>query len=97
MEIHVSDKVLIISVIIYGIVTFFMGFTIGYKERATYHNVTKIDTLYNKVTLDSIAYNIRRIDSTIVKYRYKYEEEIIHADSLCDSASVELFKRLVSE
>lgn len=54
----------------------------------------QIDTVYNKVRLDSIEYNIIKIDSTIVKLKTKYEDAVKKSYNLGDSATVELFKEL---
>lgn len=56
----------------------------------------QIDTVYNKVRLDSIEYNIIKIDSTIVKLKIKYEDAVEKSYNLGDSAAVELFKSLSS-
>lgn len=56
----------------------------------------QIDTVYNKVRLDSIEYNIIKIDSTIVKLKIKYEDAVEKSYDLGDSAAVELFKSLSS-
>lgn len=54
----------------------------------------QIDTVYNKVRLDSIEYNIVKLDSTIVKLKVKYDVVIEKSYTLNDSTSVELFKQL---
>lgn len=54
----------------------------------------QIDTVYNKVRLDSIEYNIVKLDSTIVKLKVKYDVIIEKTYTLNDSSSVELFKQL---
>lgn len=55
------------------------------------------DTIYNKVTLDSIEYNIIKRDSIIYNITNKYEDEIKQANNISDSCAVELFKELVQE
>lgn len=55
------------------------------------------DTTYNYITIDSIRYNIQVKDSIIYRIRYEYETKFIEAQSLDDSASVELFKALCSD
>lgn len=57
----------------------------------------KCDTVINKFRIDSIEYVIRSKDSIINKIKYNEEEYIKKAHSLSDTASVELFKRLVSD
>lgn len=57
--------------------------------------IIQIDTVYNKVRLDSIEYNIIKLDSTVVKLKVKYDEVIEKSYNLGDSAAVELFFKLV--
>lgn len=57
--------------------------------------IIQTDTVYNKVRLDSIEYNIIKLDSTVVKLKVKYDEVIEKSYNLGDSAAVELFFRLV--
>lgn len=57
--------------------------------------VIQYDTVYNKVRLDSIEYNIIKLDSTVVKLKVKYNEAIEKSYNLGDSSVVELFFRLV--
>lgn len=55
------------------------------------------DTIFNKIQIDSIQYNINRIDSEIININ-KYENEIYNkVMSANDSATWELFKKLVNE
>lgn len=55
------------------------------------------DTVFNKIQIDSIQYNINRIDSEIININ-KYENEIYNkVMSANDSATWELFKKLVNE
>lgn len=55
------------------------------------------DTVFNKIQIDSIQYNINRIDSEIINIS-KYEKEIYNkVMSADDSATWELFKKLVNE
>lgn len=62
------------------------------EAKRDYH--IQIDTVYNKVRLDSIEYNIVKLDSTIVKLKVKYDVIIEKSYTLDDSSSVELFKQL---
>ena len=60
-------------------------------------SIKKCDTVINKVRIDSIEYVIRSKDSVINRIRYEEKKSIQEAVKLSDTASVELFKRLVSE
>ena len=57
----------------------------------------KCDTVINRVRIDSIEYYIRSKDSIINNIKIETKNEIENANALSDTASVELFKRLVSE
>lgn len=59
--------------------------------------INKCDTVINKFRIDSIEYVIRSKDSVINKIKYDEKKYIEKANELSDTASVELFKRLVSE
>lgn len=53
------------------------------------------DTVVNKLRIDSVEYNIKRIDSTIINYN-TYEKEVIKDIlSLDDSATVAKFYELL--
>ncbi len=58
---------------------------------------TNIDSVINKVRIDSIELVIKEKDSTIVHIKNTIRDEIDKANALSDSSSVELFERLVSE
>ena len=85
-------NILFIALLI--IIPFFIG---RRSVKVENKNVSKIDTTYNNIILDSIKYNIIYKDSIIIKLRYKYETKIIEVNNLSDSASVELFKKLCTE
>ena len=59
--------------------------------------INKCDTVINRVRIDSIEYYIRSKDSIINNIKIETNNEIENANALSDTASVELFKRLVSE
>lgn len=59
--------------------------------------INKCDTVINKVRIDSIEYVIKSKDSIINKIKQNEKKYIEKIDELGDTASVELFKRLVSE
>ena len=59
--------------------------------------INKCDTIVNRIRIDSIEYVIKSKDSIINKIKYDEKRYIEKANELSDTASVELFKRLVSE
>lgn len=58
--------------------------------------LTNVDSVINRVRIDSIELVITQKDSTIVNIKNTIEDEVKEANSLNDSASLELFERLVS-
>lgn len=84
----VSILNLIILVLIYSNVLLDVG---------NFVSVNTCDTVISKVRIDSIEYVIRSKDSIINKIIYDEKKYIEKANELSDTASVELFKRLVSE
>lgn len=58
--------------------------------------LTNVDSVINRVLIDSIELVITQKDSTIVNIKNTIEDEVKEANSLNDSASLELFERLVS-
>ena len=58
--------------------------------------LTNVDSIINRVRIDSIELVINQKDSTIVNIKNTIEHEVKKANSLNDSASLELFERLVS-
>ena len=59
--------------------------------------INKCDTVINKIRIDSIEYIIKSKDSIINKIKYDETKYIEKVNELSDTASVELFKRLVSD
>lgn len=59
--------------------------------------LTNVDSVINRVRIDSIELVITQKDSTIVNIKNTIKDEINEANALSDSSSVELFERLVSE
>lgn len=88
------NKICIFIVIL--LVTFIAGYVVGNKQNQIIDNkdVVLPDTIYNKVTLDSIEYNIIKKDSTIYKLKEKVKDEIEKALNADDSIAVEQFKSL---
>lgn len=58
--------------------------------------LTDVDSVINKVRIDSIELVITQKDSTIVHIKNTIKDEVKEANSLNGSASLELFERLVS-
>nr|DAU54575.1 MAG TPA: hypothetical protein [Crassvirales sp.] len=88
------NKICIFIVIL--LVTFIAGYVVGDKQNQIIDNkdVVLPDTTYNKVTLDSIEYNIIKKDSTIYKLKEEVKDEIEKALNADDSIAVEQFKSL---
>ena len=82
-------------IVVLALVSFILGYIKGASDIEKELDV--IDTTYNIITLDSIKYNIKEKDSIITKLKIKYEEEIKDANNLNDTATVELFKKLVTD
>lgn len=59
--------------------------------------LTDVDSVINRVRIDSIELVITQKDSTIVHIKNTIKDEINKANALSDNSSVELFERLVSE
>lgn len=59
--------------------------------------LTGVDSVINRVRIDSIELVITQKDSTIVHIKNTIKDEINESNALSDSSSVELFERLVSE
>ena len=57
----------------------------------------KPDTVYNKIVIDSLEYNIIKKDSIIYNIKENVKEEINFAINADDSTTVMLFQKLVSE
>lgn len=93
-------KTAFILFIAFIIITSIIGvilFKIAIHKNPDNNNVIVTDTIYNKVTLDSIEYNIIKRDSIIYNITNKYEDEIKQANNINDSCAIELFKELVQE
>lgn len=88
------NKICIFIVIL--LVTFIAGYVVGDKQNQIIDNkdVVLPDTTYNKVTLDSIKYNIIKKDSTVYKLKEEVKDEIEKALNADDSIAVEQFKSL---
>jgi hypothetical protein len=58
--------------------------------------LTNVDSVINRIRIDSIELVITQKDSTIVNIKNTIKDEVKEANSLNDSSSLELFERLVS-
>ena len=90
-------KILIIQVII-ALITVYEVRLIN-KISSSISELTRlinVDSVINRVRIDSIELVITQKDSTIVNIKNTIEDEVKEANSLNDSASLELFERLVS-
>ena len=88
------NKIWIFLVILF--VAFAIKYIINYKQNQTIDNkdIVLSDTTYNKVTFDSIEYNIIKKDSTIYKFKKEAKYEIKKALNANDSTAIEQFKSL---
>lgn len=90
-----NKLLLFIIVLLISYIVIDKGF-IGINKTSPVEGIDTIKT-YNTIIIDSIVYDIQHRDSIIYNIRYKYEEEIIKANSISDSAALELFKSLCSD
>lgn len=83
-------------IIVFGIICFSVGYYIGNNnnEKTNYDNVIVPDTTYNKVTLDSIEYNIHKKESTIIELKKRTKYEIEQAINANDDIAIKQFKEL---
>lgn len=90
-------KILIIQVIIALITVYEVGLINKISSSISeLTRLTNVDSVINRIRIDSIELVITQKDSTIVNIKNTIEDEIKEANSLNDSASLELFERLVS-
>jgi hypothetical protein len=90
-------KILIIQVIIALITVYEVGLINKISSSISeLTRLTNVDSVINRVRIDSIELVITQKDSTIVNIKNTIEDEVKEANSLNDSASLELFERLVS-
>ena len=88
----------IIAVIIIAIIFFIIGYVVKQKEiNNDEYIINKPDTVYNKIVIDSLEYNIIKKDSIIYNIKENVKEEINFAINADDSTTVMLFQKLVSE
>ena len=89
-------KILIIQVIIALITVYEVGLINKISSISELTRLTNVDSVINRVRIDSIELVITQKDSTIVNIKNTIEDEVKEVNSLNDSASLELFERLVS-
>lgn len=89
-----ADIKLFLIFVIYTLFCVFLGYHIRQNDNKTKVNVIVTDTIYNKHIIDSIQYDINKIETTIVdiKRRCDYEKEQSLNDS--DSDAVKRFLEL---
>lgn len=93
-----STMLNIIAVIIIAIIFFIIGYVVKQKEiNNDKYIINKSDTVYNKIVIDSLEYNIIKKDSIIYNIKKNVKEEINFAINADDSTTVMLFQKLVSE
>lgn len=91
-------KKLLIMLIVIAIIIVGLQIVIINKISSVEVNLNKdVDSIINKVQIDSIELVIKEKDSTIVHIKNTIRDEIDKANALNDSSSLELFERLVSE
>ena len=88
---------LVICMYIIGIAIFVLIGTATNPNNNSKDNIEVCDTVYNKVTLDSIEYNIVKRDTIIYKIKVKMMYEIKESKLISDSDAVKLFNSLVAE
>ncbi len=82
------------------VLCFVIGYILGVVDKETsinYDKVSKLDTTYNVIELDSITYKITVKDSIIYHLKIQSNEAIEKSYSISDSDAVVLFKQLTSE
>lgn len=87
----------IIAIILLSVVIFSIGYFLGKNQIFDNNIVHQPDTIYNRIVLDSIEYNIIKKDSIIYKIKEDAKQEIDYAINANDSVTVMLFQKLVSE
>lgn len=87
-------KLIIIGLILQVITIIVLTMFVSFFNRADNNNV-KIDTIYNKVLIDSIQLNITRTESTIVEYNKILNYEMDKANNLSNDSAVLLFRELL--
>lgn len=84
----------LILLLLYTIFCVVLGYNIRRHDNKNNKKIVITDTIYNKKVIDSIQFDINKLETTIVdiKKRYEYEKEQALNDS--DSAAVKRFLEL---
>ena len=90
-------KIIIIVLIIEIINLSLTLFVINKIKNVEAFNECNVDTVFNKLRIDSIQYNIIQKDSTIITINNIMKDEINKADSLNNDSAVILFRQLLQE
>lgn len=91
-------KKIIIMVLIIEIINLSLTlFVINKIKNVEGFNECNVDTVFNKLRIDSIQYNIIQKDSTIITINNIMKDEINKADSLNNDSAVILFRQLLQE
>lgn len=95
-KIDIIFGIIIVSI---SIGLFFYGYHLGKHNAKSeiIENTTKPDTVYNKIVLDSIEYNITKKDSVIYNIKQEMKDEVIKSFEFDDSSAVKLFKELCKQ
>lgn len=90
-------KKLLTTMIIIEIINLILMILLFNKTSVDIGKRAIIDSVINKVRIDSIELVITKKDSNIIHIKNTIENEIKEANSLNDSAVINLFERLVLE
>ena len=91
-------KKIIIMVLIIGIINLSLTlFVVNKIKDVEGFNKCNVDTVFNKLQIDSIQYNIIQKDSTIITINNTMKDEINKADNLSNDSAVILFRQLLQE
>lgn len=91
-------KKIIIMVLIIEIINLSLTlFVVNKIKGVEFFNKCNVDTVFNKLQIDSIQYNITQKDSTIITINNTMKDEINKADNLSNDSAVILFRQLLQE
>lgn len=86
--------VVIFRLIIVGVMFYFLSYNCVYKVG---NDDLSVDTVFNKVLIDSVQLNIIEKDSIVYELKIKAKDEIKNAANLGNDSSVLLFRKLLQE
>ena len=87
--------IIVLIIIIGAGVYFYINFYL-YNKHKDINTIEYNDTIYNKIILDSIEYNIHKKDSIIINLKTEFENEKYKIYNYSDSIVIEQFKQLAS-